>query len=96
MQVELIGENLFFIEMFCPGFHKRQTDFKACITAGAQYQERDCKVHPAIGTVTKVSIFGSRFPAKSSYHDDCHKSEKYGGQTIGTVRISVLLRSKTT
>ena len=52
---------------------------------GAHYQERDCKVHPAISTVTKVSIFGSRFPTKSSYHDDCHKSEKYGGQTIGTV-----------
>ena len=51
----------------------------------AHYQERDCKVHPAISTVTKVSIFGSRFPAKSSYHNDCHKSEKYDGQTICTV-----------
>ena len=25
------------------------------------YQERDCKVHPAISTVTKVSIFESRY-----------------------------------
>ena len=41
------------------------------------YLERDCKVHPAINTVTKVSIFGSRFPVKSSYHDDCHKSDRY-------------------
>ena len=48
------------------------------VEAGAHYQERDCKVHPAITTVTKVSIFESQFPAKSSYHGDCHKSEKYG------------------
>ena len=57
--------------------------FKAI--AGAHYQERDCTVHPAISTVTKVSIFGSRFPAKSSYHHDCRRSEKYGAQTIATV-----------
>ena len=29
------------------------------VMIGAHYQERDCKVHPAISTVTKVSIFGS-------------------------------------
>ena len=52
--------------------------------SGAHYQERDCKLHSVISTVT-VSIYGFRFPAKSSYHDDCHKSGKYGGQTIGTV-----------
>ena len=54
------------------------------VIAGAHYHDLDCKVHPLI-TDTKVSIFGSRFPAKSSYHDDCHKSKKYGAQTIGTV-----------
>ena len=45
-------------------------------------------------SVTKVSLFGSRFPAKSSYHDDSHKSEKYGGQTIGTVHDLLLWRNK--
>ena len=58
------------------------------------YEEHDCKVHPAINTVTKVCSFGSWFPAKSSYHDDCHKNEKYGGQTIGTVHDLLEWRNK--
>ena len=71
------------------------TDTDELINAGTHYQERDCNVHPAISTVTKVSaIFGSRFPAKSSYHDDCHKSKKYGGQTIGTVHDLLEWRNK--
>ena len=56
----------------------REDNTVAVVISGAHYQEHDYKVHPAISTVTKVSIFGSRFPKKSSYHDDCHKSEKYG------------------
>ena len=70
--------------------------FNVC--AGAHYQERDCKVHPAISTVTKVSILGSRFPAKSSYHDDCHKSKKYGVMkshiVIGQKRHPLLVSRK--
>ena len=49
------------------GYSKRLQHLYFLLHSGAHYQECDCKVHPAISTVTKVSIFGSRFPAKSSY-----------------------------
>ena len=64
---------------------KMKEYIKECMGPGAHYQERECKVHPASSTIPKVSIFGSRFPAKRSYHDDCRMTEKYGRQTIGTV-----------